>query len=297
MLGSVRHVACAVCAADDYRVLFPKSRQVHQIVKCNRCGLMYANPQEVVDCEEFVLHNATRKIDPEGADRQYCQKQHVQMPDSERALQVLNDFCPKRGRLLEIGSYLGLLLERCRAAGWDTTGLEPFRPAANYARSKYGLQIIEGVLPNPALKDQSFDAVLMLHVIEHMPDPTENVREIRRILRKGGMLVVETPRFDSLMFKLFGKRERSINNCPGHIYFFTVPLLRRLLEDNGFEILRVDLVGRTLTMERLFYNVGVMSRNTRILNGIQRLARAFHLDQVHLHVNVRDMQRIYCRAR
>src|SRR6185436_18531516 len=119
MLGSVRHVTCAVCAADDYRVLFPKSRQVHQIVKCNRCGLMYANPQEVVDCEEFALHNAKRTIDPEGADRQYFQKQHVQMPDSERAPQVLNDFCPKRGRLLEIGSYLGLLLERCRAAGWD----------------------------------------------------------------------------------------------------------------------------------------------------------------------------------
>src|SRR5208282_5445413 len=140
---------------------------------------------------------------------QYFQKQHVQLPDNLRALRVLNGWLPKRGRLLEIGSYCGIFLDRIRASGWEVTGLEPDRGAADYSRAKYGLRIVDGVLPNPSLPDKNFDAVVMLHVIEHMPDPSENLREIHRVLKPGGVLVVETPRFDSLMFKILGRRERS----------------------------------------------------------------------------------------
>jgi SAM-dependent methyltransferase len=296
----MQHVKCNVCGADDYRVLFPRdaaARQIHQIVRCNQCGLMYANPQEVVDCEAFAAETTSPKLDLEGEGRVYFEKQHVQMPDYERALGVLNEICPQRGRLLEVGSFLGLFLERCRATGWDVTGLEPYPPVATYARAKYGHKIVEALLPDAGLPEAAFDAVIMLHVIEHMPDPAKNVREARRILRPGGILVVETPRFDSLMFKVFGRRERSINNCHGHIYFFTVPTLKRLLEQCGFEVFRVDLVGRTLTLERLLYNLGVMTRRAVITRFLCRLGTRLRLNRFRVHVNVRDMQRLYCRAR
>lgn len=298
--ASVRNVSCVVCKADDYHVLFPKNSaygQAHRIVKCNHCGLMYANPQEVVDCENYAQGKDLRPIDPDGPDRQYIQKQHVQIPDYDRALRVLNEICPNRGKLLEIGTYLGILLDRCRSAGWDTTGLEPCGPAVDYARSKYKLNIVHGTLTDGKLPEAHFDAVMMLHVIEHMPDPTENVRQIRRIMRPGGVLVVETPRFDSLMFKILGRHERSINNCPGHLFFFTVPLLRRLLEQCGFEPIRVDLVGRTLTLDRLVFNIGMMSRNTLLRNWTFHLGPKLGLDKVKVHLNARDMQRIYARAK
>ena len=103
--------------------------------------------------------------------------------------------------------------------------------------------------------------------------------------------------FDSLMFGLLGRRERSNNNCPGHIYFFTVPTLRRLVEQNGFAVERVDLVGRTLTGERLLYNVGLISRHAGVQRLLGRLALVARLDRLRLHLNCRDMQRLYCRAR
>ncbi len=296
----MRQVKCNICGADDYAVLFPKdeaARQIHTIVRCKQCGLMYANPQEVVDCETFTKDTEMPSFEPEGHSRQYVQKQLVQMPDYERAAHVLNELCPNRGRLLEVGSFMGLLLERFRVAGWDVTGLEPYSPVAKYGRAKYGHNIVEALLPDAGLPEAAFDALVMLHVIEHMPDPAMNVREARRVLKKGGVMVVETPRFDSLMFKIFGRRERSINNCHGHIYFFTVPSLRRLLEQNGFEVFRVDLVGRTLTVDRLLYNLGVMTRRAAITRFLVRVAAKLRLDRFRVHINVHDMQRLYCRAR
>lgn len=90
----MRAVKCNLCGADDYMVRFPKGvAQLHRIVQCNRCGLMYANPQELVNCECYES-DAHPKVFDEVEARQYLQKQHVQLPDSEKALRVLNGFFP-----------------------------------------------------------------------------------------------------------------------------------------------------------------------------------------------------------
>lgn len=292
------YVKCNLCGADDSAVVFPKGyAQLHQIVQCRRCGLMYANPQEHVDCEDFAARDGEEPYDPESPlHRQYFQKQLTQLPDNLRALRVLSEALPGRGRLLEIGSFAGIFLDRIRAAGWQTTGLEPDRPVADYARRKYGLEIIEGVLPQPALPEARFDAVVLLHVIEHMPDPGANLREIRRLLKPGGMLVVETPRFNSLLFKLLGRRERSIQNCQGHIFFFTEQSLSRLLEKSGFSIYRIERVGRTLTLDRFLFNLGLVTRSSRIQQWMARASQSLRLDRIRFYVNFRDMQRIYVRA-
>jgi SAM-dependent methyltransferase len=296
-MATLGPVTCNLCGADDYTVLFPKgTAQLHRIVKCNHCGLMYANPQEEVDVVTLASDTVPTVYRPE-EHWEYFQKQHVQLPDNLRALAVLNQLIPERGKLLEIGSYCGVFLDRMRADGWDAIGLEPFRAAADYARAQFGLRVIDGALPRPELPDGNFDAIVMLHVIEHMPDPAENLRELRRLLRVGGVLVVETPRYDSLAFKLLRGRERSIAGCNAHIYFFTVPTLRALLEHCGFEVERVDLVGRTLTAQRLLTNAGIVARSQTVKQSLATLSRTLRLNRVRMHVNVRDMQRIYCRAR
>jgi hypothetical protein len=66
------------------------------------------------------------------------------------------------------------------------------------------------------------------------------------------------------MFNLLGRRQRSLSNCNGRIYFFTVPTLTKLLEIHGFEVVRTDLVGRTLTLDRFLMNVGIISKSSAV---------------------------------
>lgn len=289
---SMQYVNCDLCGADDFNIVFPKGvAQLHQIVRCKKCGLMYANPRELIDCERKDFNEL---VDFDTSS-QYFQKQQIQLPDNLCVLEVLNTLFPKRGKLLEIGSFAGIFLDQIRSAGWETTGIDPDRSPAEYARTHYNLNVVDGILPNDKLPVSAFDAVVMLHVIEHMPSPSQNLKEIHSLLKPGGVLVIETPRFDSLMFKLLGRRERSLSNCNGHIYFFTVPTLSELLKQNGFEVFRVDLVGRTLTMDRLFYNFGVILRNHCAKQILNKLSAMLRLDKIRLHINVHDMQRIYCK--
>lgn len=137
--------------------------------------------------------------------------------------------------------------------------------------------------------------LLMLHVIEHVPDPAATLLEIKRILRPGGVLVVETPRHDTLMFKLLGRRERSLAYS-GHLFFFTIPTLRQMLEKSGFAAAKTEVVGRTLTVDRLLHNIAILTKSERVKKHFQSLSTFLHLDRVRLTVNARDLQRVYARS-
>src|SRR5688500_16445888 len=115
------YVNCNLCGADDFEVVFPKGyAQLHRIVRCKQCDLMYANPQELIDCEKYEKEEEL----PDQNDysvQQYLQKQFVQLPDNLRALRKLNEMVGQRGKLLEIGSFMGVFADKIRQEGWDVT--------------------------------------------------------------------------------------------------------------------------------------------------------------------------------
>ena len=123
---------------------------------------------------------------------------------------------------------------------------------------------------------------------------TQCWREAHRILKPGGILVLETPRYDTLAFKLLGKRERSLS-CDGHIYFFTSDTLAQIAKKVGFTIMKSDCVGRSLTLQRLFYNFGVISKNPFLQRLLKQIATQFQLNKIWFNLNARDMERIYLK--
>jgi 2-polyprenyl-3-methyl-5-hydroxy-6-metoxy-1,4-benzoquinol methylase len=257
---------------------------------------MYSNPREhEVDCE------AIRKYDPQGVlDRILSQskwrleKEALQVRDYRDTRKYLADLYPDRGRLLEIGSGLGYLLDSFRKDGWTALGVEPNEGLCRYAQQVLGADVIPGTLEDAKLEAASLDAALMIHVIEHVPDPAAVLKDVFRLLKPGGTFVVETPRYDTLMFRLLGKRERSLS-CDGHIYFFTSTTLKKMALTAGFDVSKIDFVGRSLTADRLLYVFGHIAKSKALEARLHQVSERLRLNKITMTLNVRDMQRLYLR--
>jgi SAM-dependent methyltransferase len=285
-------VPCNLCGVDDATVVFaPGVAQLSQIVRCNRCGLMYASPRAKLPDHLEIANWTDPDWDAIAKNPRRFEKEQLQVRDYARTRTMLNELYPKRGHLLEVGSGYGFLLAEFKKDGWDVMGVEPDPYGCRYASEQLGVSSKNSILEHAGISDQAFDVVLLNHVIEHLDDPLGLLREINRVLKPEGHLVIETPRYDSLMFKLLGRRERSVN-CNGHIYFFTTDSLHKLYRAAGFELVDLGYVGRSLTVDRLLWNAGVVSKSERVQRGLDRLSRGLRLNKLRLHLNLRDMQRV-----
>ena len=289
------YVKCNLCGGDSYSVAFEAGiAQVNRVVKCKQCTLMYANPRvqesDVESIEhydpDFVLDNISK------GGRQRLEKEVLQIRDYESTRDFLQQSVPGKGKLIEIGSGLGHLIDYFRQDGWETLGIEPNVGLCRYAERELHLEVMPTILEDAKLPDGFADAALMMHVIEHVPDPKGTFSEVFRILKPGGFFVLETPRYDTLMFSLLGKRERSLS-CDGHIYFFTTSTLSAFAKRSGFNIVRTDYVGRSLTMDRLLYNFGVVSKSQFVKDACKSVSNTLGLQNIRLKINLRDMQRMY----
>jgi 2-polyprenyl-3-methyl-5-hydroxy-6-metoxy-1,4-benzoquinol methylase len=103
----------------------------------------------------------------------------------------------KPGRLLEVGCGDGSRLALFREAGWAVEGVEVDEEAARLASSKHRVTVRHGELSDLHYRGDSFDAVIMNHVLEHVHEPRSLVAECFRLLRPGGTFVAVTPNADS----------------------------------------------------------------------------------------------------
>ena len=288
-------IACNLCGADDPVVVFEAGRaQSNRIVRCHRCGLMYGSPRVAeIDLDRVARFDPgylggmlARDYDPR------MDKESFQVIDWDDAKAWLAQRFPARGRLLEVGCGLGFLSRHFLRDGWRVDALDPDPLCARHATEVLGVPVIGATLGAAPIDDAAYDAALLSHVIEHLPDPLASLRELHRIVRPGGVVILETPRFDTLAFRVLGRRERSIA-CEGHLYFFTLETLAALARRAGFEVVRHDVVGRSLTLDRLLWNLGVVAKSESLKTRFAHVSKRLGLTHRRVRLNARDMQRIY----
>ena len=144
----------------------------------------------------------------------------------------LKYFAERKGRLLEVGCGAGDTMKIAANMGWDAEGLDVDPKAVANARGK-GLTVHLGQLADQRIADESFDLVLMSHVIEHVHDPLALLRECRRVLRKDGLLVVFTPNTESWGYRRLGANWMGLDP-PRHLIVFNPQTLECLARRAGF---------------------------------------------------------------
>ena len=155
---------------------------------------------------------------------------------------VLDSTAPGR-RLLDIGCGTGDFIATATRSGFKAAGIEPAREVVDAARER-GLDVhcrsLEKLVAEPPRDlEGRFDVLVMLNVLEHVPDPVSTVDTCRSLLSPGGVLVVRVPNdfteIQAAAAAAIGRDEWWIA-VPDHINYFDFDSLHRLLENRGFEI-------------------------------------------------------------
>lgn len=290
---------CDNCKNDNYEVVYKENvAQAHQIVKCKTCGLMYAYPLHIDYSKKYWEGSSTksmkRPLFSEELEKMVELKEKIQISDYLSSIKYVEKLLPLKGKALEIGSSRGYFIHELNKRGWEVTGIEPTDVRREEAKRIFGFNLIPDKLEDTNFPDNSFDVIFMFHVIEHILNPSLTISILHRYLKPGGILVIETPTYDSITYKILQHRERSIR-CDGHFTFFTKRTLRTMLEKAGFITLKHDRVGRTLTFERLFWNISVIFNSELVDRLLKKTSKIVKINKLKIYLNMGDMQRIYCR--
>jgi len=221
--------ACPICGSASTGMLFQKH------YKCKNCGLIFF---------EYTLNVADlAKIYDEKYFRgkvycDYIQEKTFRKKLFLEKLNLIKTYIPPNGKVLDVGCATGFFLEVMRKLGYETYGIEVSDYASNYARNMLKLNVITGDLLSASFPDDFFDIITMFDVLEHLPNPIETLAECSRIIKRGGILIIETLNADSLIFKIL-KQNWPLFSPPYHLFYFNQKNIGLLLDKCKFERIKV----------------------------------------------------------
>lgn len=208
------------------RLWFPE--RYFGLVRCDRCAFVYLNPRPIKKEMKQYYPNFTHSL---------ASFPKVMPPAFLwRFRQIENR--QKGGRLLDVGCGNGLFLVFALERGWDGYGLDNSASAIQMARQRLDDRVTLTTLLETCYSSNSFDVVSFFEVLEHLPSPTDYLREVHRILKPGGWICISVPNFASLERSIFRKWWIGLD-APRHLQQFNPNSLRLILENAGFEVVEL----------------------------------------------------------
>lgn len=223
-------VSCIFCGDRGTRPYHEENG--YRAVSCDGCGLVFVTPRPSEAEMKRLYEGQETKVDLG------LQIRNVERAtyEARRALDLVGRYQPS-GRLLEIGCAAGYFLREALRRGYDPTGIDITGPFVRYATDVLGVDAREGTLASVELPPASFDVVYHRNVLSHLAYPLDAFRQMRSLLRPGGLMVYQTGN----VAELPGERWAGTNelDLPDHLYHFGEKQLRLLAERTGFETLDV----------------------------------------------------------
>ena len=282
---------CSVCGSDKAQTfMLPRDGEsdpaklygaasgipgTQQLVKCSDCGMIFESPR--YDAQTIIKgYMASQEAEH---DSQYS----MRVTSFYRALKKHARYLPACGsKVLDIGTAGGAFLDAAKQYGYDAYGMEPSADLAARGKAR-GLKIEQGTIESHTFAPGSFDMVCLWDVIEHLPDPKSALGEIRKLLKPGGVLLINFPDIGTWQAKFAGRRFWWFISV--HLHHFTEKSIRDICARTGFEAFHFQKYWQILEfgyLERMavHYKIPLAAVITRLTPGfIQRIQIPYYASQ------------------
>lgn len=224
---------CYLCGGGPLQAVYEHG-SAGSLVRCSRCGLLYF-PQAPL--HDYWSSGGSR------SNLAVYTSSEVQRTERYKFYQYLDWLESElpRGALLDYGCGIGTFLECALERGWQAHGVEVSPEITQYAQQ-------ERKLPVWLLTEwpsQSYDAITLWDVLEHLEDPRKTLQGLVEHLKEGGVLMLETPDADFLLRRASLQLSRLFRGSwdparfffyPDHRYYFSAKTIALLVEQVGLEL-------------------------------------------------------------
>ena len=241
---------CSICSSDQVRLVF--NLNGYAVSRCERCSHVFVSAGLVAGDLEDAYGQAYYDSAGDAAGvgyQDYLRDIDARTRGFKDRLGQIESRVGARGRLLDYGCAVGLMVKVAAESGWEAVGYERSEWAAQYGRKNFGLDIVLGDGQNVPRFEGRFDVVTMWDVVEHLEHPRAVLETVSGWLKPGGLLALNTVNSSSVGARLAGVHWRHLAP-PHHLQFFSRASLRRLLKDCGFEVLSQHNQGVMMTADR-----------------------------------------------
>jgi len=220
-------IPCLICGGDS-KVVWKEKKYIAR--KCQACDVIFSSPAS----------NVTGLYDEKYFFQWYIKSYFKRKRYLKKLFSNIEEkITLPQGNLLDIGCGVGIFLEIAKNRNFNSTGIDVSSFAVKHCKEK-GFHVIHSDIQDANFPDNYFDVVTMLDVIAHLKDPLGDVKEVNRILKKGGLLLIKTPCYSTFPIYIanllgFTGKSKSLLHIPAQIFHFNAKSMRNLLSIAGFE--------------------------------------------------------------
>lgn len=226
------HLSCLICGSTNLKNL--EGYEKAYLCQCEKCSFVFSKCIPTSQELEQYYYN-------------YSINNYISPLTIKRYNEILDQFEPfrKTNKIIDVGCGLGYFLIEAKKRGWEVHGSEFSSKLIEICEQK-NINVQKGKLNEENYPAGSFDIVTSFEVLEHINNPLTDLAGFNYILRKGGLVYITTPNFNSLLrFKL--KAAYNIITYPEHLSYYTPKTLEKVFNKSGFKKIKIVTTGISIT--------------------------------------------------
>lgn len=236
---------CPVCGQSKFKGLFSctdfvASGEQFEIVECNSCSLQFTNPRPTeteigryYQSDKYISHAGSNKSELGVTYKIYDWVRNFSIGQKLALIKKYH----QKGNLLDLGCGLGYFLNGVKLDNtFDASGADVSDEAIAYVQKQFGISVINESGLNK-VENHTYEIITQWHVMEHVHRLDERMEFLKRVLKPGGTMFIAVPisgSYDAKHYKAFWDGY----DVPRHLYHFTRPSFKKLMEKWGFEVVQ-----------------------------------------------------------
>ena len=241
------------------------------IYECTDCKVQRLREEDCIPDEFYETGQYRERLE------ESLESQKAVVEQDEMQHYTLQAFFPESLRganILDVGCGAGSLLDMLKNISLSQIGVEPCVPYLE-SLTKHGYKIYSSV--SEAIEDKKgmIDYGFSIQVIEHVKNPIEFLKEIRKLIKPGGRLLISTPNRNDILMTLLKDKFYQFFYRTQHRWYFDEASLTKCAQSAGFSVSSVRFIHRYGMANTLYWLRDGKPKGKLAMDGIDDMQDAF----------------------